>query len=132
MAESLMNIFFTLNGIETESMSGLQKEGDIMEKCFCLKEFLPELVTNGRLAVFPTLDRKVVHVVLIKELEWPNRAKQEVFMCPFCKCFIFPGEKSKTKDGIKYHPQCPQRSNIGAINNKYLERKEQAHDGKIN
>ncbi len=100
-----------------------------MDKTFALKEALPEITTNGRLAVYTTLDRKVVHVVLIRDLEWPNRPKQEVSMCPFCRQFIFPGDKSKTKDGLKYHPHCPQRSNIGAITNKYLTRKEQPHDG---
>lgn len=93
-----------------------------MEKTFALKDALPEITTNGRIAVYSTIDRKVVHVVLIRDLEWPNRSKQEVSMCPFCRQFIFPGEKSKTKDGVKYHPHCPQRSNVGEITNKYLER----------
>ncbi len=96
----------------------------MIEKTFALKESLPEITTNGRIAVYPTLDRKVVHVVLIKELEWPNRAKQEVFLCPFCRTFIFPGEKSKAKDGLRYHSHCPQQSRLGEIINKYLARKE--------
>jgi hypothetical protein len=96
-----------------------------VEKCFALKDSLPELASNGKIAIYLTLDSLVVFVILIKGgFDWPNRGKQEVFMCSFCHCFIFPGEKSKTKDGVKYHPHCPQHSNIGEITNKYKARME--------
>lgn len=78
-----------------------------MEKLFALSSAIPALMSNGRLAIYKTLDAQV-HYVIIKDetFEWKRRAKEEVFRCGQCKTFIFPGEKSRVKDGVKYHKDC--------------------------
>lgn len=82
-----------------------------MEKAYVLQSAIPELATNGRLAVYATLDRRVSHLVIIDNaFEWPNRGKQEVFRCGRCKAFVLPDEKSKVKDGVRFHKVCnPKR-----------------------
>jgi hypothetical protein len=78
-----------------------------MEKAYALRSAIPEIMTNGKIAVYSTLDVRVSHVVIIDDtFEWQNRAKQEVWKCGRCKTFILPDEKNKTKDGIKYHKEC--------------------------
>lgn len=91
-----------------------------MEKAFAIKSCVPELLTNGKIAVYSTLDRRVSHLVIIDPShEWENRKAQEVFRCARCRCFILPDEKSKTRDGIRLHKIC---------NMKKLSSKETAHE----
>ena len=80
-----------------------------MEKAFALKSAIPTLATNGKIAVFPTLDPNVVMIIILKDFEWENRKKEEVWRCPRCRCYIMPNDKSKTKDGLKYHSICTFR-----------------------
>lgn len=78
-----------------------------MEKTFALKSAIPEILTNGRIAVYSTTDRRVSHMVIVdSSFEWENRAKQEAFRCGRCKAFILPDEKRISRDGIKYHRIC--------------------------
>jgi hypothetical protein len=78
-----------------------------MEKAYALRSAIPELATNGRVAIYQTLDRRVSHIVVIDpSFEWSNRDKQEVFRCGNCNAFILPDEKSITKKGIKFHTIC--------------------------
>ena len=83
-----------------------------MEKAFALKTAIPTLATNGKAAVYPTLDPNVVMVIILKDFEWENRKKEEVWRCHRCKCFILPNDKSKTKDGFRYHQICTFRKEI--------------------
>jgi uncharacterized C2H2 Zn-finger protein len=82
-----------------------------MEKTFALSSAIPDLMSNGKVAIYKTFDVRVSYLVIIDgDFEWASRAKQEVFRCPRCKSFIFPDEKTRIKDGIKYHKDCkPQR-----------------------
>lgn len=78
-----------------------------MEKTFALSSAIPDLMSNGKAAIYKTLDARVSNLVIIDgDFEWANRAKQEVFRCPRCKAFIFPDDKTKTKEGMKYHKDC--------------------------
>jgi len=78
-----------------------------MEKAFALRSSIPEIMTNGKIAVYSTLDRRVSHLVVIDpSFNWDNRAKHEVFRCSKCRAFILPDDKSKTKDGVKFHRDC--------------------------
>jgi len=78
-----------------------------MEKVFILRSSISELQNNGRLAIYQTTDRRVSHLVIIDpSFSWEGRAKQEVFRCGRCGAFVMPDEKSKTKDGQKYHKDC--------------------------
>lgn len=78
-----------------------------MDKAFVLKSAIPELMTNGKISVYLTLDPKVNMILILKDFDWPERSKNECFRCERCKCYIFPDDKSKTKDGKKYHKICP-------------------------
>lgn len=88
-----------------------------MEKTFALSSAIPDLMSNGKAAIYKTLDARVSYLVIIDgDFEWANRAKQEVFRCPRCKAFIFPDEKIKTRDGIKYHKDCkPMRKEKAVV-----------------
>jgi len=78
-----------------------------MEKAYVLRSAIPEMMTNGKIGVYSTLDVRVSHLVIIDDsFEWQNRTKQEVFRCPSCKAFILPDEKTKVRDGMKYHKYC--------------------------
>jgi len=77
-----------------------------MEKAFALKSAIPTLATNGKVAIYSTLDPNVTMIYILNDFEWENRKKEEVFRCPRCKTYIFPADKHKTKDGVKYHPIC--------------------------
>ncbi len=87
-----------------------------MEKAYVLSSAIPELATNGKLAVYKTLDRRVSHLVIISGFDWVNRIKEECFRCPLCHAFVLPEEKKKKRGNGIYHTICP-------------ERKEQVHDG---
>ncbi len=78
-----------------------------MEKSFALKSSIPELMGNGKIAVYSTLDPKVNMILTLKDFDWPDRNKSECFRCERCRCYIFPDEKAKMKDGKKYHKICP-------------------------
>ena len=83
-----------------------------MEKTYALRSCIPELMTNGKIAVYSTTDRRISHLVIIDpSFEWESRGKQEVFRCGRCRAFILPDEKSKTKDGIKLHKICNPKKN---------------------
>ena len=70
-----------------------------MEKAFALKTAIPTLATNGRVAVFPTLDRNVTMLLILKEgFEWENRKKERDFPAPAA-----PPEKD-LKDADADHP----------------------------
>jgi hypothetical protein len=88
-----------------------------MEKTFALATAMPDLAGNGRLAIYRTLDSRVSYVIIKDDsFEWQNRAKQEVFRCQACKCFILPDEKARTKDGVRYHKDCKvQRKEKAAV-----------------
>lgn len=78
-----------------------------MEKTFALSSAIPDLMSNGKAAIYKTFDVRVSYVIIIDgDFEWANRAKQEIFRCPRCKAFIFPDEKTKMKDSQKYHKDC--------------------------
>lgn len=77
-----------------------------MEKAFVLKTGIPELATNGKVAVYSTIDPNVNHIVILKSFEWVDRKKTEVFRCPRCRCYIYPDKDSKIKEGIPYHKLC--------------------------
>ncbi len=76
------------------------------EKAFVLKTGIPELATNGKVAVYNTLDPNVNHIIILKSFEWDDRKKTETFRCPRCKCYIYPGGDLKIKEGIPYHKLC--------------------------
>jgi len=79
----------------------------MIEKAFALKTAIPTLATNGRLAIYPTLDRNVSMILILKEgFEWENRKKEECWRCKRCNCYIFPADKSKVRAGLKYHDIC--------------------------
>jgi hypothetical protein len=87
--------------------AGRGREEVVMEKAFALRSAIPELMTNGKIAVYSTTDRRISHLVIINSsFEWENRSKQEAFRCGRCKSFILPDEKSKSKDGVKLHKIC--------------------------
>ena len=78
-----------------------------MEKAFALKSAIPTLATNGRVAIFPTLDRNVTMLLILKDgFDWENRKKEECWRCKRCNCYIFPTDKSKVKAGLRYHDIC--------------------------
>ena len=77
-----------------------------MEKTFVLKSAIPTLATNGKVAVYSTLDTRVNMILIIKNFQWENRKKEEVFRCPRCNCYILPGDKGKLKEEIRYHGLC--------------------------
>ena len=78
-----------------------------MEKTFALSSAIPDLMSNGKAAIYKTFDARVSYLLIINgDFEWAGRAKQEVFRCPRCRAFIFPDDKTKTKDGVKYHKDC--------------------------
>jgi len=78
-----------------------------LEKAFALKTATPELMGNGRIAIYPTLDRNVNMILILKEgFEWENRKKEEVWRCPRCRCYVYPTDKSKTRGSNKYHQIC--------------------------
>ena len=83
-----------------------------MEKAFALKTAIPTLATNGKAAVYSTLDPNVVMVIILKDFEWENRKREEVWRCPRCRCYVMPTDKSKTKDGFRYHQICTFRKEI--------------------
>ena len=84
-----------------------------MEKAFALKSAIPTLATNGRVAIYPTLDRNVTMILILREgFEWENRKKEECWRCKRCNCFIFPTDKSKVKDGFRYHQICTFKKEI--------------------
>jgi len=62
----------------------------MMEKAFALKE--THFPTNS-IAIYNTLDRRVIHIVFLSDPEWPNRDREEVLKCPECKHFILPDIK---------------------------------------
>ncbi len=81
-----------------------------MEKTYALRSCIPEIMGNGKIAVYSTTDRRVSHLVIIdSSFQWENRGKQEVIRCGRCKAFILPDEKSKSKDGVKLHRTCNLR-----------------------
>ena len=88
-----------------------------MEKTFALSSAIPDLMSNGKAAIYKTFDVRVSYLIIINgDFEWANRAKQEVFRCPRCKTFILPDEKTKNKDGVKYHKDCkPPRKEKAAV-----------------
>jgi len=84
-----------------------------MEKVFVLKSATPEMMGNGRVAVYPTLDRNVNMILILKEgFEWENRKKEECWRCKRCNCYIYPADKSKVKDGMRYHQICTFRKEV--------------------
>ena len=86
----------------------------MIEKTFALKSAIPTLATNGKVAIHPTLDPNVNMILILKEkdFEWENRKKEEVYRCRRCNCFIFPADKSKVKDGFRYHQICTFKKEI--------------------
>jgi len=82
-----------------------------MEKTFVLSSAIPEIATNGKMAVYKTLDRRVSCLVIISNFDWANRTKEECFRCPLCRAFILPDDKKKKKGGDYYHALCPERRN---------------------
>lgn len=66
----------------------------IQEKGFVLRSAIPELATNGKVAVYSTLDVRVNHLIILnKTFQWPHRKDTEVFRCPICRHFILPYEE---------------------------------------
>jgi len=78
----------------------------MIEKAFALASCVPELATNGKVAIYATTDRRVNLVLLIKDFDWQDRKKSECSRCPRCKHFILPADKSKVRAGLKYHDIC--------------------------
>lgn len=81
-----------------------------MEKAFVLSSAIPELATNGKVSVYPTLDQRVNFIVIpnSNNFLWKNRKGTECFRCPRCNSFVFPEEefKKEKKSGQKYHKNC--------------------------
>jgi len=104
----------------------------MIEKAFALKSAIPTLATNGRVAVFPTLDRNVTMLLILKEgFEWENRKKEEVWRCKRCNCYIFPTGKSKVKAGLKYHEICSPLKPVKEITNE-MDISRTGVDGPVN
>jgi uncharacterized C2H2 Zn-finger protein len=78
----------------------------VVEKAFALKSAIPTLATNGKVVIYSTLDPNVTMILILKDFEWENRKKEEVWRCARCKTYVFPTDKSKAKDGMKYHQIC--------------------------
>ena len=82
----------------------------IKEKAFVLRSAVPELATNGKIAVYLTLDPRVNMLLVMSDgFEWLDRKKTECFRCPSCNHFILPVEKSKSFKGLKIHDLCRPR-----------------------
>lgn len=88
----------------------------IIEKTYVLKSSIPELATNGRIAVYQTMDIRVnLILVLDKSFEWSDRKRSECFRCPACNQFVLPDERSRVQNGVKYHFFCkPPRAKKAA------------------
>jgi len=84
----------------------------MIEKAFALKSAIPTLATNGKVAIYSTMDRNVTMILILKDFEWENRKKEEVWRCARCRTYIFPSDKSKTKDGEKYHQLCTFKKEV--------------------
>ncbi len=67
---------------------------------------------NGRISVHNTLDPNVSFILILKEFEWTNRKKEEVFRCFHCHCYIFPDMEIRTKDGVKFHKSCKPKITV--------------------
>lgn len=50
-----------------------------MEKTFAVKDHHPD---EGKVAVYNTLDERVVHIIFVGKTDWPLREKQEVLGIP--------------------------------------------------
>jgi hypothetical protein len=70
----------------------------MIEKVFAIQD---HHVNGSDLILYHTLDRRVVHLVFLKPVDWPNRAKEEVFKCLKCKSFVLPREKVIHKANCK-------------------------------
>lgn len=77
-----------------------------MKKVFVLSSAIPELATNGKLSVHPTLDSRVNLIIYHKQFKWPRREITECFRCPRCNCFILPEDGFKKNGNERYHKNC--------------------------
>ncbi len=65
-----------------------------MEKTFALKDHHPN---DGKVAVFNTFDERVVYLIFLNKVDWPDREKEEVMRCPRCKSFVFSKSISRSR-----------------------------------